>query len=251
MYVAGSTECFPRLSMEAALTKLSDLEYTRVEIAVSDEGRQLQPAEVAENLEGSIRRCRDIHRLTPVAYAFRSKAKGQELYDQFAGTAKLAKATKTVIITVSASELGYPFNEEVNRLRELVRLAGVEGVLVSLRTEPQRLSQDPETLLSLCNHVKGLGIAFDPSHYVHGQFAGYDYTPLLQHVTHVMLRDTNEHKRQVQVGQGNIDYGRIITQLDSLKYRRSLTVHIVEDGSAEIDHDSEMRKLRLLLETLV
>ena len=36
MFVAASTECFPELPLDAALERLVDLEYNRVEIALVD-----------------------------------------------------------------------------------------------------------------------------------------------------------------------------------------------------------------------
>ncbi|MEK6233138.1 MAG: sugar phosphate isomerase/epimerase, partial [Planctomycetales bacterium] len=105
----------------------------------------------------------------------------------------------------------------------------------------------------LCNHVKGLGVSLDPSHFVCGRDDNdnVNYQQLLPFVLHVRLRDTSKNALQVQVGQGEIDYGKIISQLGSHKYRRALSVHIVDEPQAPVDHDGEMRKLRLLLETLV
>ncbi|MEK6234755.1 MAG: hypothetical protein N2C14_08590, partial [Planctomycetales bacterium] len=134
MFVSASTDCFPRLSFEAALSKLTDLEYTRVEIDLDQTGTQFKPSDVADHFDSAVRRCRDTHRLTPVAYSVDTGGNGAEGYRLFTACAKLAKATKTVLITTPSSELGFPFNEEVARLRELVRIAGVEGVLVAVRT---------------------------------------------------------------------------------------------------------------------
>lgn len=251
MYVAASTECFPHLSLEAALTKLSDLEYSRVEIGIREDGPHMKPSEVAANLDSAIRRSRDTHRLTPVSYFVDTCGTGSEAYERFAACAKLAKATKVVVVSVPASELGFPFNEEVARLRELVRIAGLEGVLVGVKTEAGRITQDPETTLSLCSHVKGLGVSLDPSHFVYGPAAGANYTQLLPHVLHVQLRDSSKDAFQVQVGQGEIDYGKIVTQLSRHKYNRALSVNMAYDPESEFDHDTEMRKLRLLLESLL
>jgi hypothetical protein len=53
------------------------------------------------------------------------------------------------------------------------------------------------------------------------------------------------------VGQGEIEYGRLVTQLSKFKYNRALSVHIVDLGDLDIDHMAEMRKMRLLLESLL
>lgn len=251
MYVAISTECLPQHSLQDAITKFSDLEYTRVELGIFPNSNHLTPQAVVDDLEGSLHTIRDSHRMTLVAFSCDFTGKGDEYYGQFAACAKLAKATKVVSITVPAAELGAPFNAEVERLRELVRLGGVEGVLVSVKTEAGRVTQDPDTALALCQNVKGLGITLDLSHYTYGPAAGANYEKLLPHVYHVDLRDTSKNAFQVRVGQGEIEYGKLITQLGRFNYQRALSVHITKDPNAEIDHDTELRKLRLLLESLV
>jgi sugar phosphate isomerase/epimerase len=65
----------------------------------------------------------------------------------------------------------------------------------------------------------------------------------------VHLRDTTKDKLQVRVGQGQIEYGRLVTQLAKVRYNRALVVHICEMEG--VDHAAEMRKMRLLLESLL
>lgn len=249
MFVAASTDCFPDLPFEEALERLVGLEYTRVEIALREDGPQLRPSQVTADLEGAISRCRNAQRLTPVAYAVDIQAEGPAYYEQFAACCKLAKATKVVSITVPSAELGTPFNGEVERLRELVSIASTDGILVSIKSEVGRMSQDPDTAVVMCNNVKGLGITLDPSHYICGPHKGGSYEQLLKYVTHVRLRDTSKTQLQVRVGQGEVEYGRLVTQLGRFHYNRALCVHIVPQ--ADVDHSGEMRKLRLLLESLL
>src|SRR4249919_3596239 len=66
VFVAASTGCFPDLSLDDALDRLADLEYTRVEVAIREHGAQLRPSHVAADLEAAIQTCRQLHRMTPV-----------------------------------------------------------------------------------------------------------------------------------------------------------------------------------------
>ena len=244
--VAASTECFPELSLPDVYEKLLDLEYTAVEVSIDEAGNQLKPSEVNQNLEKAIAVCRDIHRLDMAAYKV-SAAPGPTYYDDFQACCRLAKATKVASITVPSAELGTPFNEEVERLRKLVDLASEESVVVSIKSEIGCLSEDPNTVVVLCDNVKGLGVALDPSHYVCGPHSKRGFDNLIDYTYNVYLRDTSDAELQVRVGQGNIDYGKLINQLNREKYDRALTVHMQE--IPEVDHYAEMRKLRLLLES--
>jgi len=172
-----------------------------------------------------------------------------DYYHQFAACCRLAKAIKVVTVTVRSAELGTPFNAEVERLRMLVALASREGVRVGLLTEVGRMTETPETAVVMCDSVKGLGITLDPSHYVYGPHAGVDFEQLMKHVYHVRLRDTSKDQLQVRFGQGEVEYGRLVNQLHKVRYDRALCVDI--PPLAEVDQLTEMRKMRLLLESLL
>lgn len=251
MFVAASTECFPELSLTDVISRLVDLEFTAFELAIHEKGNHLKPSQVESDFDEAVRLCSESKRLTPVAFSVDIEGEGDQYYNQFSACAKLAKAMKVISITVPAAELGTPFNAEIERLRELVRIAAVEGVLVSVRTEIGCITQDPDTAVVLCDNVKGLGITLDPSHYIAGPHGSDNFEQLMKHVYHTHLRDTSKDKLQVRVGQGKVEYGRLVTQLTKVGYQRALCVHLWPDPESGIDHMAEMRKIRLLLESLV
>ena len=249
MLVAASTECFPNLPLQDAIGRLVDLEYSNVEIAIDEDGVQLRPSEVEAHLDRAVSLCRDIHRLNVVAYGVNIRATGEEYYRHFRAICKLAKATKVVTLVVPSSELGTPFNEEVERLRRLVDLASLEGARVGMKTTIGCLTEDPDTAAVLCDNVKGLGLTLDPSHYVCGPHSRRSTSKLMKYVYHVHLRDSTKDTLQVRIGQGEIEYGRLISQLRKLNYSRALSVDLRE--IPDVEHFGEMRKMRLLLESLL
>ncbi|MGD9720027.1 MAG: sugar phosphate isomerase/epimerase family protein [Pirellulales bacterium] len=249
MFVAASSECFGNLSLDGVLQRLVDLEYNHVEIALHENGGQIKPSQVLSNLDEVVAVCRETYRLTISGYSVEIAAEGEEYYEQFAACCRLAKATKVVTLTIAAAELGTPFNAEIERLQRLVSIASGDGVLVGVKTETGRITQDPDTAVVLCDNVKGLGITLDPSHYIYGPHGGDGYDQVMRHVLNVHLRDTTKDKLQVRVGQGQVEYGRLISQLAKHRYNRALTVMINE--MEDTDHSAELRKMRLLLESLL
>jgi sugar phosphate isomerase/epimerase len=235
--------------MPAALQQLVELEYSQVEIMIHENGGHMKPSDVMADPERAVMLCRQTHRLTPVALSVELDAPEPLCYQQFAACCHLAKAIKVVTITVRSSELGTPFNAEVERLQMLVALAAREGVRVGLLTEVGRMSETPDNAMTMCDHVKGLGITLDPSHYTFGPHAGINYEHMMKNVYHVRLRDTTKDQLQVCVGQGEIEYGRLVNQLHKVRYDRALCVDILP--SSDIDQLTEMRKMRLLLESLL
>ncbi|MFM7740737.1 MAG: sugar phosphate isomerase/epimerase, partial [Planctomycetota bacterium] len=69
------------------------------------------------------------------------------------------------------------------------------------------------------------------------------------YVHNVYLRDSNKEHLQVRVGQGIIDFGKLVNQLTQMHYNRALVVEV--GPQPDVDHLGEMRKLRLLLESLL
>lgn len=249
MYVAASTACYPDLPFDQALSKLVDLEYTRVEIQIHETGGHLRPSEVAADLDRAIKQCRQTYRLTPIAYDLQIEADGEDYYRQFAAICSLAKATKVVTLVIPSSELGTPFNAEVERLQQLVDIATVEGAVVAVKTQIGRISEDPDTVVVLCDNVKGLGVTLDPSHFAYATNAGRSFDQILKYTCHVHLRDTSKDELQVRVGQGDVEYGRLVNMLGQVKYNRALSIDI--RPMPEVDQMAEMRKMRLLLESLL
>ncbi|ADB15508.1 Xylose isomerase domain protein TIM barrel [Pirellula staleyi DSM 6068] len=250
MFVAASTECFHDLSLSAALDRLTDLEYTNVELAMFEDGDQMKPSQIAADVDAALKICRNTRRLDIASFDVRiitdTKA---EHYNQFEAICRLAKAAKVVTISVPSGELGTPFNEEVEHLRKLVDIATQHGVRVGMKSQIGRLSEDPDTVAVLCDNCKGLGLTYDPSQYIFGPAYGRNTDKLIKYVYHTHLRDTNRKALQVRVGQGEIEYGRIVTLLQKAKYNRALCVNITE--MADVDHVGELRKMRLLLESLL
>lgn len=249
MIIAASTACFPELSLLHAIDALIDLEYTCVEVALHEGSLQMPPSHIVENFDESLRMVRDTHRLEICSYDVRIAATGEEFYEQFAAICRFAKATKVVTVTMPSAELGTPFNAEVEHLQRLVDISETEGVRVGMKSQIGRLTEDPDTVRVLCDNVKGLGLTFDPSHYHCGPAKNKSIEKIMKYVFHVHLRDSKKDQLQVKVGQGEIDYGRIISLLQRVGYDQALSVEVWPDP--EIDVRQELRKLRLLLESLL
>ncbi len=249
MFVAASTRCFSELPLTTVFERLADLEYTAVELWLHETGGHLKPSEVLADPEHALAACRHTHRLDVVALSVDIEATGEEYYRQFAACCKLAKASKVVTITVRSAELGTPFNAEVERLRRLAEIGAADSIVVGLLTETGRMSQDPDTAVVLCDNVKGLAITLDPSHYIWGPHQGANFEQVMKYTCHVRLRDSTPEKLQVRVGQGQVEYGRLVTQLTKHNYNRALCVDM--EPLPDTDHLAEMRKMRLLLESLL
>jgi len=248
VFVAASTSCIPDEPLANVFDRLVDLEYTNTELVIGEQGVVL-PTQIAERHEAVVQLRRSSRRVVPVSIFFDVEPNDAEYIEKFTLACRLAKDCKIVVATVHAAVPGTPFNEEIDRLRELVKIGVYHGVVVGVATEAGRITEMPETVGSLCKNVKGLGVTLDPSHYIYNLPKPKDFESILPHVCHVRLRDTTQKQFQTRIGQGIVEFGRLVVQLNKVEYRRALCVDLAPLPG--MDQFAELRKIRLLLESLL
>ena len=252
MYVAVSTESFvPAEGSPPPPGRLFELAeeagYDKLELHLDEAEGPLKPSEIAAAPERFVARYRELTRLTPVGFCLAEDVAPSVT----AGLAKAAKHLKIAQLTVPASPLGTPFNDEVDRLKAHHAAASPEAVRVSVRTRAGELTEDPDTAVQLCKAVKGLGVTFDPSYFVSGPYAEVDRESIYAHIFHVHLRDTSRDRLQVKAGLGEIDYSKLVSRLEKEDYRGALSVDLLPEAVDKEERALELRKLRMLLETLL
>ena len=252
MFVACSTECFTREPFESALRRIAELEFDKIDLAIVEGGAHLRPTEVAANPDAAAHRLRNGPSLTPSALSLDFGAPDPpDLRKRFEAMCRLAKPLTVAVLTIPAAPLGTPFDDEVKRLSVLSGVATREGLVLAVETHGKTLTADPAAAVELCKAVPGLGLTLDPSHYVQGGYKDWD--AVYPYVQNVHLRDTGKGpgEFQVRVGQGDIEYGRIVSLLERHGYDRCLTICILDGIENPFDPEVEVRKLKLLLESLL
>jgi sugar phosphate isomerase/epimerase len=253
VYVACSTLCFGSHPLDEALRTIRDLRFAKADLAVSEAGPHLRPSEMTGDIGRVAQKLKTAN--LPIA-AFRAEfaeLDGELTRKQLRGVCRLARILTVPLLSVPAAPAGSDLTAEVDRLQDWVKLADSEGVILTVETHRDTLTADPMGAVELCRRVPGLGVTLDPSHYLSGPDAQSNYDPLFPYVRHVRLRDTGKKPDafQVRIGQGDVEYGRIIAQLDRFRYDRALTVDVRDTPASAFPVEPEVRKLKYLLESLV
>ncbi len=254
MFVACNTLCFSREPIASALRHIADLEFRKVDLAIVESGDHLKPSEVADNLEAALAKLRHGPSMSPSAFGIDfGDAEGATYRRRFEAICRLAKVQTVAVLTIPAAPIGTPFDDEVKRLTQLAGHASREGLVLALMTDSATLTADPAVAAGLCKAVPGLALTLDPSHYIQGPLAGGNYDEVFPYVQNVLLRDTGKKpgEFQVRIGQGEIEYGRIVNLLERYGYERALTVSILDSLDSPFEVEVEVRKLKLLLESLI
>ncbi len=253
MFVACSTLCFASQSLSDALRTIRELRFAKADLAVHDAGPHLTPAEVAADPGRVAARLKRAN-LPFAAFHFDvADPAGADARTHLRAVCRLARTLAVPVVTCAAAPVGSDLAAEVMRLSEWVAVAEGEGVILSVETHGDTVTADPAGAAELCRRVPGLGITLDPSHYLTGPHAGQNYDMLFPFVRHTRLRDSGRKPElfQVRVGQGEIEYGRIVTQLARCKYDRALSVDVRDVPDNPFPVGPEVRKLKYLLESLV
>ena len=254
MFVACATQCFARHPLERALRIINELEFSKVDIAIHEQGTHLKPSEVVRDIPLALQKIRIGPSLSPAAFSIEIEAPtANEYTSQLRAICRLARMSAVALLAIPAASNRSGMDSEILRLRELVHLVETEGLTLTVMTRVGTLTETPARAVELCERVPGLGLTLDPSHFINGPHQGASFDEVFPYVRHVHLRDTGRAagKFQVRVGQGEIEYGRIISLLERCHYDRLLTVAINDVAEAPFAMETEVRKLKYLLESLV
>jgi sugar phosphate isomerase/epimerase len=253
VYVACSTLCFGKLPLDAALRVIREMHFAKADLALHEPGPHLRPSEVAADVTRTAQKLKAANLPFAAFHLDLTAADGPDAFGRLKAVCRLARVLAVPILTIPAAPRGSDLDAEAARLREWTALAAAEGVILTVETHSATLTADPLGAVELCRRVPGLGLTLDPSHYHVSPHGPANYDPLFPFVRHVRLRDTGRtpDQFQVRVGQGEIEYGRIITQLERFRYDRAMTVDVWDVPDGPFPAEPEVRKLKYLLESLV
>jgi sugar phosphate isomerase/epimerase len=252
--VACSTLCFSQKPFEQALRSIAELEFSKLDVAIHEHGGHVKPSEVAADVGLAAQKLRPGPGLAPVAFSVEIDAADEEEFlRQYKAVCRLARISAVPLLTIKAAAAGTDFEAEVARLTKLCTIASGDGLILTVATLIGTLTEDPDMAVELCEWVPGLGLTLDPSHYIAGPNQGKNYDHVFTYVRHVHLRDTGRgpNSFQVRIGQGEVEYGRILSQLERHHYNRLLTVDVRHEPLAPVSLEPEVRKLKFLLESMV
>lgn len=251
MYVACSSLCFGNKPISQALSAINDMRFQKVDLAIHETGSHLKPSEVHADVNKAALRLKAANMSFAafhVEIVAETEAKYREIYRS---VCRLGRILTVPVVNIQAAPAGSDIEAEVKRLTALSRIAEAEGVILTVETAEGRLTADPKIALELCQKVPSLGLTLDPSPYHAGPNRTDNYDELYPFVRHVRLRDTSKEQYQVRIGQGELEYGKIINQLTRSRYDRALSVDIRDTLPGDFPTEPEVRKLKYLLESMV
>lgn len=244
IHIACSTGIRSTKSLEEACALIHELGFTRVD-PLAMEGWHIKPSRLvadAEREAAGFRALLDQYDLQCVAInlgflhnlAQCTTEQHAANLDVVRGACVLARAAGTSILTVGTGNTGDEdrdvlLDRLVERLREVVAVAGKAGMTVALETHAGSIAVYPEVDLELLARCPGLKLTYDPSHFIADQVPVEGTLHLLAHSVHVHLRNARVGHFQETMAKGALDIPWIVDQIVASGYEGAVSIEYIED----------------------
>jgi len=252
VFLICSTLCYARRPVAEALDRIAELEFAGVELGILR--RSMHHPSLAEVIEAPLALAERFRQACPLpvraVFAEFPSANGQESCEHFRALCRFAHATGATVLTIPAAASDTPLDEEAQRLRRFAVMAAEDGLTLCVEFRSGTVTGTVEGALALCEAVPHVGITLDVGDYIAQGYdlkAGQDLYAIVQHVH---LRDASRGQPSLPLGRGTVDYSRLLSYLQRKGFRRGLSIEYLDDPPQPFDVHAEVRKLKLLMETL-
>lgn len=252
MYLLCSTLCYARQPLDVALERIAELEFAGVELGVLRRGGAHPVlAEIIEQPTEAADRLKRISPLPVRAVYADFPVNGEGPHDAaFRSLVRFTHGVRATLLTIPAASSEASIEQEAERLRRYALLAAEEGITLCVEFRRGTLAGTLEGVAELHRAAPHVWLTLDVGDFV---ASGYDLKggeaiyPLVQHVH---LRDAAPDSPSEPLGRGNVDYSRLLSHLERQGFRRGLSVEYVDEPPLPFEVHPEVRKLKLLMETL-
>ncbi len=246
--VSCSSLCQARQPLETALKNIAELGYQYVDLAALSWCSHVSPAALVEDFEKEASRVESAlttnHlRVSNLTYDSIEQRPFEDYEKQFTALVQFAARTKTRLVNIMAPSVKADRQDAVAKLRKLQTIAERSGVILTLETHTNQITEKPADAAWLCRQVPGLGLTLDPSHYYAGPNQGADFDNLYPLVQGTGLRAGGMSWAAIQLpwGEGPIDFAEIVRKLEKAGYKGFYVSEYIEKLN-QVDALKESRR---------
>ncbi len=251
MYVSASTlicdgRRFPEL--EQVLGKIGELGFRAVDLGVFHEWQDIQPGELADDVDGWIARATaalsaaGITQVSSLNCSFSGVLSDPDpdgfarYVREFRAVLDLAEGVGAPNVTLQPGPYldGCSPEQQVAAMREhceeLAAIRGDRPVTIGLEAHAQTPVEDPAVALSVLDGLwPGVGISYDPSHPEMQSIPLPDTAPLLDRTVHVHVRNASVGRTQETMAAGTVDFAWLVGALRERGYQGGLAIEHFND----------------------
>ncbi len=246
--VACSSLCQYKQPTEKALKTIAGMGYRWVDLSCLDWAPHVVVPKLAADFDSEAARTEAALKASGLGVAnltFDSiETRPFDRYEkEFRAVVKLATRLNARLINLMAPSTKADRQDIVAKLRKLQAIAAEAGVVLTVETHCNQITERPADALWLCRQVPGLGLTLDPSHYYAGPNQGAGFDELYPLVRGTGLRAGGMSWKEIQLpwGKGPIDFAAVVRKLQASGYKGFYVVEYIE-GFSQLDPLAESRK---------
>lgn len=258
-YASCSSLCQVRQPLETAAKAIADMGYTYLDLSCLNWPPSPPHANVAELLKdfdaeaSRIEKVLAAHKLKVSNLTFDGidAAQFEQYLERFEAVMKLAVRLDGRLVNLMAPPKNADKQAMADKLRTVKKVADKYKIKLTLETHTGQLTEYPADAAWLCEHVPGLGLTLDPSHYYAGPNQGKSFDEVYRYVQGTGMRAGGMEWATVQMpwGEGPIDFAAIVRKLEAGGYDGYYVVEYIE-GHNKLDPLEESRKFLRWIRTL-
>jgi sugar phosphate isomerase/epimerase len=263
MNIACSTTAFTRLPLEDALSRISALGFTHVDLLMMENWAHINPSELTADPGSQVRRVNSLLRGYNLKAAAlnanvsapmtsREPEAVSRILNEGRTLVDFAKGIKAGVVVLQpgsvrdGEEAEDAFQASASVLRELAAYAKSRNITLAIESHSGSLAEQYTAAMRFVAEVAGLKIAYDPSHFVKVGLELEGSRALLAHSAHVHLRDAVNGDFQAPMGRGTLDFMWVFEAIDASGYRGAISIEYLDNKDADILKD--VSTLKSLLE---
>lgn len=236
MELACHTWGFTDRSLDEALGTAARMGFRNVDIGsgahLDAERAAAEPNEAANYVRAWLQfynlNITDLYLMLPYINAPESERR-EEQVALFKRLLPFANALGTPGITISpgiqhADGADHALARSIPVLLEIVQAAEDTDLRISFEPHMDSSVMSPEQALLVVEAVPGLSITLDCAHFIVQGYSLEDLRPLLQHTSHVQIRQAVKGRLQTPFEQGRIDLDELMNNLAQEDYHGVITV---------------------------
>lgn len=258
MHLACSSLCFGRVDLEKATKTMLELDFSKYDLHLFEESLHVKPSEILKDPARVAERLHSFNGIFPAAFSLSiPDTTPAEAESIFRATCKLARLLIIPLLTLTKypgiAGGNSPFADQIKLLKPFEQIAQAEGVQLCIPTWANTPAETVAGALKVVETMPRLGLTLDPSYLMIGPNKNEPFDSLVPLAKHIYLRDTGTgpNQFQVPVGKGQVDYARILTPLERLRFKGLLTIDIRQIPDGPFPVEPEIRKLKFLLESML
>jgi sugar phosphate isomerase/epimerase len=234
MELACHAWAFTDRSLEDMLGTVARLGFRNVDFAsgphLDFESAAAQPGVVAQHIRSLLQyyhlNVTDLYLMLPYINAPEPERREEQL-DQFKKLLPFASAMGTPGITISPGILhkdgpDHSLARSIPALLEIVQ--ATDDLRISFEPHMDSAVMSPEQALLVVEAVPGLSITLDYAHFIVQGYSLADIRPLLQHTSHIQIRQAVKGRLQTPFDQGRIDLNVLMNDLAREDYHGGISI---------------------------